>query len=41
VGFVAFGGGATWGATVSRWTMPAPLAGRPAVAAGAARESGA
>ena len=24
VGFVAFGGGATWGATVSRWTMPVP-----------------
>jgi 3-oxoacyl-[acyl-carrier-protein] synthase-3 len=26
VGFVAFGGGATWGATVSRWTMPVPVA---------------
>ena len=26
VGFVAFGGGATWGATVSRWTMAAPRA---------------
>jgi len=26
VGFVAFGGGATWGATVSRWTMPVPTA---------------
>ena len=36
VGFVAFGGGATWGATVSRWTMPAPLKGTPAAAAVAA-----
>ena len=24
VGFVAFGGGITWGASVSRWTMPVP-----------------
>ena len=26
VGFVAFGGGATWGATVMRWTQPVPVA---------------
>jgi len=26
VGFVAFGGGATWGATVSRWTLPVETA---------------
>jgi 3-oxoacyl-[acyl-carrier-protein] synthase-3 len=26
VGFVAFGGGATWGATVSRWTLPQQVA---------------
>jgi 3-oxoacyl-[acyl-carrier-protein] synthase-3 len=25
LGFVAFGGGITWGASVARWTMPAPL----------------
>ena len=25
VGFVAFGGGITWGASVARWTMPAPI----------------
>ncbi|HTM57968.1 MAG TPA: beta-ketoacyl-ACP synthase III [Candidatus Udaeobacter sp.] len=25
VAFVAFGGGVTWGASVMRWTMPAPL----------------
>ena len=25
VGLVAFGGGATWGATVMRWTMPVPV----------------
>jgi 3-oxoacyl-[acyl-carrier-protein] synthase-3 len=35
VGFVAFGGGATWGATVSRWTMPVPVAARTEAAAGA------
>ena len=29
VGFVAFGGGITWGASVARWTMPVP-AGVPA-----------
>ena len=28
VGFVAFGGGATWGATVSRWTLPVETATR-------------
>ena len=22
MGFVAFGGGATWGATVTKWTLP-------------------
>jgi 3-oxoacyl-[acyl-carrier-protein] synthase-3 len=32
VGFVAFGGGITWGASVARWTMPVP-AGAPARAA--------
>ena len=38
VGFVAFGGGATWGATVSRWTLAAtPGASRPAAASGATR----
>jgi 3-oxoacyl-[acyl-carrier-protein] synthase III len=26
VGFVAFGGGITWGASVARWTMPVPRA---------------
>ena len=35
VGFVAFGGGATWGATVSRWTLPA-MNGSVALAADAA-----
>jgi 3-oxoacyl-[acyl-carrier-protein] synthase-3 len=39
VGFVAFGGGATWGATVTRWTLPMPnlenRLGSGAVAAGA------
>src|SRR5207247_6616438 len=25
VAFVAFGGGVTWGASVMRWTMPAPV----------------
>src|SRR5437867_8768701 len=24
VGFVAFGGGITWGASVARWTLPVP-----------------
>ncbi len=37
VGFVAFGGGATWGAMVSRWTMPVPAASATAGAAVAAR----
>jgi len=37
VGFVAFGGGATWGATVARWTMPVPVAAAPAAVAVAAR----
>jgi 3-oxoacyl-[acyl-carrier-protein] synthase-3 len=37
VGFVAFGGGATWGATVARWTMPVPVAAVPAAVAVAAR----
>lgn len=35
IGFVAFGGGATWGATVSRWTMVYPN-GQPEVAAAVA-----
>lgn len=35
VGLVAFGGGATWGASVARWTMPAPL-----VTAGTAETDG-
>jgi 3-oxoacyl-[acyl-carrier-protein] synthase III len=36
VGFVAFGGGVTWGATVSRWTMAVPehvVAAEPATSA--------
>lgn len=37
VGFVAFGGGATWGASVARWTMEAPLEGASALASGNAR----
>jgi 3-oxoacyl-[acyl-carrier-protein] synthase-3 len=40
IGFVAFGGGATWGATVSRWTLPAPV-GAPAAAAAAVAAPGA
>ncbi len=40
VGFVAFGGGATWGATVSRWTVPAPLTDGVAQAVTAARGAG-
>jgi len=35
VGLVAFGGGATWGATLMRWTQPAPLKPVLAVVAGA------
>ena len=34
VGLVAFGGGATWGATLMRWTQPSPL--KPALAVTAA-----
>jgi 3-oxoacyl-[acyl-carrier-protein] synthase-3 len=37
VGFMAFGGGATWGASLVRWTLPAPV-GRPQAHA-AAQES--
>ena len=33
VGFVAFGGGATWGASVSRWTLPAMNGAAPHAAA--------
>jgi 3-oxoacyl-[acyl-carrier-protein] synthase III len=33
VGFVAFGGGATWGASVARWTLPVPAARTPAIVA--------
>ena len=40
VGLVAFGGGATWGATLMRWTKPAPLKATLAVPAVAAREGG-
>jgi 3-oxoacyl-[acyl-carrier-protein] synthase-3 len=32
VGFVAFGGGATWGASVARWTLPVPVVRAPAIA---------
>jgi 3-oxoacyl-[acyl-carrier-protein] synthase-3 len=39
VGLVAFGGGATWGATLVRWTQPAPL--KPALAVTAAAGEGA
>jgi 3-oxoacyl-[acyl-carrier-protein] synthase-3 len=39
VGLVAFGGGATWGATLMRWTQPAPL--RPALAVPAGAREGA
>jgi len=39
VGFVAFGGGATWGATVARWTMPV-MNGRPAHAVVASTHQG-
>jgi 3-oxoacyl-[acyl-carrier-protein] synthase-3 len=39
VGLVAFGGGATWGATLLRWTQPAPL--KPALAFTAAAGEGA
>jgi 3-oxoacyl-[acyl-carrier-protein] synthase-3 len=39
VGLVAFGGGATWGATLMRWTQPAPL--KPALAVTAAAGEGA
>jgi 3-oxoacyl-[acyl-carrier-protein] synthase-3 len=35
IGFVAFGGGVTWGASVIRWTQPAPLETEIAVAAAA------
>jgi len=38
VGLVAFGGGATWGATLLRWTQPAPL--KPALAVTAAAGEG-
>jgi len=41
VGYVAFGGGATWGATVSRWTMSVPVAQTAAVAVAAPGEGGA
>lgn len=41
VGFTAFGGGITWGATVLRWTMPTPVAAAPVEAAAAARGAGA
>jgi hypothetical protein len=34
---VAFGGGATWGATLMKWTQPSPLKPAPALAGAAAR----
>jgi 3-oxoacyl-[acyl-carrier-protein] synthase-3 len=38
IGFVAFGGGATWGATVTRWTLPVAHATRNRAVVGAASE---
>jgi 3-oxoacyl-[acyl-carrier-protein] synthase-3 len=38
IGFVAFGGGVTWGASVMRWTQPVPVAAAPSVAGAAASE---
>jgi 3-oxoacyl-[acyl-carrier-protein] synthase-3 len=35
IAFVAFGGGVTWGASVMRWTQPAPLTPEQALAAAA------
>jgi 3-oxoacyl-[acyl-carrier-protein] synthase-3 len=40
VGMVAFGGGATWGASLVRWTQPARLKTAVAIPAGAGREAG-
>jgi 3-oxoacyl-[acyl-carrier-protein] synthase-3 len=37
--FVAFGGGATWGASVIRWTQPVPVRHEPALVGAAARKS--
>jgi 3-oxoacyl-[acyl-carrier-protein] synthase-3 len=37
VAFVAFGGGATWGASVIRWTQPTPIHREPALAGVATR----
>ncbi len=39
--FAAFGGGATWGASVMRWTLPTWREGAKAEPAGAVREAGA
>jgi len=39
VAFVAFGGGATWGASVMRWTQPAPITSEPALAVASARRT--
>jgi 3-oxoacyl-[acyl-carrier-protein] synthase-3 len=36
--FVAFGGGATWGASVIRWTQPVPVRHEPALVGAAARK---
>ncbi len=41
VGFAAFGGGATWGGAVMKWTLPSPLASEGAAAAGVAARGGA
>ncbi len=40
VAFMAFGGGATWGASVMRWTAPAPVVPAHAEPAAAARGTG-
>ena len=37
IGFVAFGGGVTWGASVMKWTQPAPIASSREVAVASAR----
>jgi 3-oxoacyl-[acyl-carrier-protein] synthase-3 len=41
VGFAAFGGGATWGASVMRWTLPVEVAVATAGLASASARGGA
>ena len=41
IGFVAFGGGVTWGASIMKWTQPAPIASAREVALASAREGAA